>query len=318
MANQKVWNSEFVNALNELEMISKNRGNIWGARAYKSASDAILISNVDLYDANQLQNTPKIGKSILEKLNSLVVNGKIEEIEKEKSNPLHQFSKIYGVGPKKALTLSEKVKSIDELRNNQDLLNNKQKIGLKYYEDIQKRIPRKEIDEYNKVIQNIVKDLKKLDKSIDAQIVGSYRRGALSSGDIDVIITSDDKKSFDKFLEKIKNANMILEYLAKGEKKSLVIGTLAKKDSIPRRLDFLYSPPKEYAFAILYFTGSKAFNIVMRRHALKVGYSLNEHGFTPEVLQNFKKEKDIFDFLELKYKTPIQRKSGLDVINDSS
>ena len=56
----------------------------------------------------------------------------------------------------------------------------------------------------------------------------------------------------------------------------------------------------------------------MRRHALKLGYSLNEHGFTPEVLQNFKKEKDIFDFLELKYKTPIQRKSGLDVINDSS
>ncbi len=318
MANQKVWNSDFVNALDQLEMISKNRGNIWGSRAYKSASDAILTLQENIYDINQLKNTPKIGKSILEKLNNLVENGKIEEIEKEKTNPLHQFNKIYGVGPKKALALSKEVKSIDELRNNQNLLNNKQKIGLKYFEDIQKRIPRKEIDEYNKIIQKIVKDLKKFDKSIDAQIVGSYRRGALSSGDIDVIITSDDKKYFDKFIKLIEEKNMILEYLAKGEKKSLVIGTLANEDSIPRRLDFLYSPPKEYAFAILYFTGSKAFNIVMRRHALKLGYSLNEHGFTPTVSQNFEKEKDIFDFLELKYKTPIQRKSGLDVICNSS
>ena len=113
---------------------------------------------------------------------------------------------------------------------------------------------------------------------------------------------------------------MILEYLAKGEKKALIVGTLGKEDSIPRRIDFLYSPPKEYAFALLYFTGSKAFNIVMRKEALKMGYSLNEHGFTPDVSINFEKEKDIFDFLELEYKTPIQRKSGNDVLqkNDSN
>ena len=314
MANQKVWNSEFVNALDELEEISKNKGDIFRARAYKSASDVILTKEEDIYSVDQLKNTSKIGKTILDKLNSLVETGKIEAIEKEKSNPLHQFSKIYGVGPKKAVMLTEKVKSLDELRANQDLLNNKQKIGLKYFEDIQKRIPRKEIDEYNKVIQNIVKDLLVDDGDVRAEIVGSYRRGALSSGDIDIIFTSNDIKYFYKFLENIFDANMILEYLAKGEKKALIVGTLGKEDSIPRRIDFLYSPPKEYAFALLYFTGSKAFNIVMRKEALKMGYSLNEHGFTPDVSINFEKEKDIFDFLELEYKTPIQRKSGNDVL----
>tara|TARA_B100001996_G_scaffold195473_2_gene149680 strand:+ start:5745 stop:8672 length:2928 start_codon:yes stop_codon:yes gene_type:complete len=320
MANQKVWNSEFVNALDELEEISKNKGDIFRARAYKSASDVILTKEEDIYSVDQLKNTSKIGKTILDKLNSLVETGKIEAIEKEKSNPLHQFSKIYGVGPKKAVMLTEKVKSIDELRANQDLLNNKQKIGLKYFEDIQKRIPRKEIDEYNKVIQNIVKDLLVDGGDARAEIVGSYRRGALSSGDIDIIFTSNDIKYFYKFLENIFDANMILEYLAKGEKKALIVGTLGKEDSIPRRIDFLYSPPKEYAFALLYFTGSKAFNIVMRKEALKMGYSLNEHGFTPDVSINFEQEKDIFDFLELEYKTPIQRKSGNDVLqkNDSN
>ena len=230
MANQKVWNSEFVNALDELEEISKNKGDIFRARAYKSASDVILTKEEDIYSVDQLKNTSKIGKTILDKLNSLVETGKIEAIEKEKSNPLHQFSKIYGVGPKKAVMLTEKVKSLDELRANQDLLNNKQKIGLKYFEDIQKRIPRKEIDEYNKVIQNIVKDLLVDDGDVRAEIVGSYRRGALSSGDIDIIFTSNDIKYFYKFLENIFDANMILEYLAKGEKKALIVGTLGKEE----------------------------------------------------------------------------------------
>ena len=86
MANQKVWNSEFVNALDELEEISKNKGDIFRARAYKSASDVILTKEEDIYSVDQLKNTSKIGKTILDKLNSLVETGKIEAIEKEKSN----------------------------------------------------------------------------------------------------------------------------------------------------------------------------------------------------------------------------------------
>ena len=38
--------------------------------------------------------------------------------------------------------------------------------------------------------------------------------------------------------------------------------------------------PEEFPFAILYFTGSKTFNTIMRARALELGYSMNEHGFT--------------------------------------
>ena len=42
--------------------------------------------------------------------------------------------------------------TISQLRHNADkYLNNIQKIGLHYYEDILKRIPRSEIDEYNSI-----------------------------------------------------------------------------------------------------------------------------------------------------------------------
>ena len=92
-------------------------------------------------------------------LKSLVETGKIDAIEKEKSNIVHQLCKIYGVGPKKAIELSKQVTSIDELKQRQELLNDTQKIGLKYFDDIQERIPRKEIDAYNEIFQNEGKTL---------------------------------------------------------------------------------------------------------------------------------------------------------------
>ena len=56
--------------------------------------------------------------------------------------------------------------------------------------------------------------------------------------------------------------------------KSLTICKLPNE--IPRRVDFLYSPPDEYYFALLYFTGSKVFNTIQRQKALDLGYTLSE------------------------------------------
>ena len=78
----------------------------------------------------------------------------------------------------------------------------------------------------------------------------------------------------------------------------------------------MYTTPQEYPFAVLYFTGSKAFNTVMRGFALKQGLSLNEHGISKKVYGkkeeklelDLKTEKDIFDFLGLEYKKPEERK----------
>ena len=110
------------------------------------------------------------------------------------------------------------------------------------------------------------------------QIVGSYRRGLETSGDIDIYITNknSDYKVFPKLLDLLKNKKILIETLSEGPTKSLTI-TKLKPSYKARRTDFLYAPDDEYAFAILYFTRSKEFNTAMR-HALKNGYTLNEHG----------------------------------------
>ena len=111
---------------------------------------------------------------------------------------------------------------------------------------------------------------------------------------------------------------IILETLSYGNTKALVIAKLPNYN-IARRVDFLYSPPDEFPFAILYFTGSKEFNTVMRSHALTINLSLNEHGLYEKkkgeekgkkIDKNFKEEKDIFEYLKLKYKKPEHRLNG--------
>ena len=84
--------------------------------------------------------------------------GTLQVLERAKNDPMLIFTEVYGIGSKKAeeLVKKHKVTTIEELRARQDeLLNDKQKIGLKHYEDILKRIPRKEILQYEKELKNI-------------------------------------------------------------------------------------------------------------------------------------------------------------------
>ena len=156
------------------------------------------------------------------------------------------------------------------------------------------------------------------------EIVGSYRRNRPDSGDIDIIITSNknNKAIYDKFLNNLNNAGIIKAFLSKGDIKSMVVAKL-NDESIARRVDFLYSPPDEYAFAILYFTGSKEFNTAMRQHALSQNLTLNEHGF--HIMENkvkgekitdtkFLTEQDIFDYLNMEFKSPESRQDQNSVV----
>jgi DNA ligase (NAD+) len=310
----KTMNKELINIMEELADIMMRQGEPFKARAYKKASESIMAFPDEITNVSQLKGQSGIGKTIMEKLEEYQKTGTLRVLERERQNPMNLFTKIYGVGPKKAKQLiDDGIKTISQLKENEDKLNDTQKIGLKYYEPIQKRIPRSEIEEYNKIFDKIFKEV--APEKSKYEIVGSYRRQAKTSGDIDVIITNENNNvgAFNKFLDKLVEEKIIIEVLTRGKTKSLTIGQLP--NSIPRRLDFLYTSPDEYAFATLYFTGSKAFNTVMRQRALNMGYSLNEHGFSKmssgkkgeRVETVFPTEQSIFEFLHMKYKEPVQR-----------
>ncbi len=320
------YNESFIELMEKLSAIMLKQGEPFRARAYQKAQETLMTIPNDISTVDQLKDKPGIGSTILEKLNEFVNTGTLKILEREKNNPVNILGEVYGIGPKKAKELVEKgITTIEQLRNRSDeVLNDVQKTGLKYYEDILKRIPRTEIMEYEKVFETDFKkvvDLIGNDNDSRLEIVGSYRRGAESSGDIDVIITSKKKEVFIKFIDELIKDKIILEVLSRGPTKCLVIAKLPSFE-FARRVDFLYTSPEEYPFSILYFTGSKIFNTVMRHEALQNGLTMNEHGLYKmegkkkgeKVDASFKDEKDIFDYLNLVYKSPVERTDGRAVI----
>ena len=278
---KKPMNDALINLLGRLEELMNMKGEPFRARAYHNAAESLMLFDGDITDIDQLKGRKAIGATILKKFKEFEETGTLKVLERAKGNPIYQFTKIYGIGPKKAKSLVEKdgVTTIDELRQRQDeLLNSVQKKGLKHYEDILLRIQRCEINEYKLILDKVFRKLpSKAGSTFD--IVGSYRRGKSNSGDIDIIVTNNEnnKAVFTDFLTALTEKGLLIETLSKGKVKSLTIGRI--KDYPARRLDFMYSPPSEYAFAVLYFTGSKPFNVVMRQRALDLGYSMNEHSF---------------------------------------
>ena len=85
------------------------------------------------------------------------------------------------------------ITTIDQLRENKELLNDKQIIGLKYYEELLERIPREEIVRHEGLLK---KFLKKTDPNADLTIAGSYRRKKDDSGDIDILLKAESKDTF--------------------------------------------------------------------------------------------------------------------------
>lgn len=290
------------------------------AKAYATVAKNILQLGKPIHTIEDLQDVKGIGEKIRNKVIELIETGKVQEAENANNDDNNQLvqelMKVHGIGPSKAKSLIEEhnIKSIEELEGKPNLLNDKQKIGLKYWRDFQLRIPRKEMDKHCEIL---TKSIQTIDPNFKFHVTGSYRRMEPTSGDIDVLITHQDdpanvEELFKSIIDKFKQDGYLTDVFAEGGKKCLGVCKL-KRHKTFRRIDLLYSNKKEYPFAILYFTGDAAFNVSMRQYCISKGLSLSEHGLKDEHTGKFvdfgaKTEKDIFDYLGLNYVEPKDRK----------
>lgn len=272
-----------------------------------------------------VKNVKGVGSKLLIKIAEIIETGKLHQVEEGRIeyNGIYNLTRVHGIGPVKAKELWEKhgIKSIEDLKEHPELLNDKQKMGLKYLEDFELRIPRKEMQKHKDFITN---EIKKINSDLIVEVVGSFRRNAPDSGDIDVLITHHDMdvhtddnllKSVVSQLEKSKYC---CDTFGLGNKKYLGVCKI-KYGRHFRRLDLLITDINEFAFSQLYFTGDQGFNIDMRNYALNKGFSLSEYGLKyidgehkgEFVKHKFKNEEDIFKFLGLEYVLPKNRKSNV-------
>ncbi|GAB7348560.1 hypothetical protein MBLNU459_g6950t1 [Dothideomycetes sp. NU459] len=300
----------------------------WRPKAYRSAIAALRRCPTKINTRRDALRLNGIGESIADKIEEIVVTNRLRKLEYAKLDPreriLQDFLKIYGVGHDQATKwYAAGYRSLDELSQKASLTPN-QKIGLAHYTDFNTRIPRAEVEQHAQVVRNC---LKALDASYTVHTMGSYRRGAELSGDIDLIITAGSTTTlpairtlvFEQLVPRLTSSGFLVAALAAtsaadGSKwhgasvlpspapppsgtpsllptSSTSASSSARSSGTWRRIDLLLVPASELGAALIYFTGNDIFNRSLRLLASKKGMRLNQRGLYKDVLRDSGREK---------------------------
>ncbi|GAA6047698.1 hypothetical protein JCM3770_001725 [Rhodotorula araucariae] len=244
------------------------------------------------------------------------------------------FLQIYNIGPARALKYADAgCRTLEDLERRADSeklkLTKAQKIGLRHREDIQRLIPRDEVEKLKAVLE---KALAAVDPRFECEVLGSYRRGANFSSDIDLAVRHPDFRDKDdeetsklmmeqivKYLEKHK---LILkeDQLMLGGKKYAGLIRLPRHKSF-RRIDIRLAPYHSYPYMLLGSSGDAMLMKLLRHTAKQKGWCLNEYGmgdkysaddqnpngFRPGTLKLVESEQEIFELLGMPFLEPEER-----------
>jgi len=285
---------------NELANIYYKLGDKFRADSYYEAIYRLKYIYIIPETKKELMNITGIGDSISDKILEIIKTKKLkylnDMINNKELNGILSLLKISGIGNKKALELMKlgimNYKDLDKaIITNEVKLTKAQQIGYLYYNDLNKKIPRKEVNKLHKYLQK--KNL---------EIVGSYRRGKKLLNDIDILAVNTTIENILKYIDK---KYKIIDIISKGTQKASFLIII---DKIVRHIDLLITTTESYYLALLYFTGSKYFNIEIRTLAKQKGYKINEHHLTKGSKKiKINSEEDIFEELNIEYIKPEQR-----------
>lgn len=321
-------NAEFCDFLMELANYEKNVNRLMHKyNAYRKAAGVLAKHPTKITSGKEAKALDGIGEKIAKKIDEFIHTGKLAKLEKirasDTNKAIGELTKVTGIGPAAAHKLvQEGITSIEDLRKHTDKLNHHQQIGLKHFEDFEKRVPREEM---LKLQDAAFEAISKLDKGYTAKVCGSFRRGAMTSGDIDILLTHESFSSASKkmphllknVVSKLEEVGFVTDQLSLGDSKFMGVCKLADEGDTKypyRRIDIRLLPNDQYYCALLYFTGSDVFNKDMRTRAHEMGFTLNEYSIRPlgstgvpgEPLP-VTSEEDVFEYIDMKYKKPSER-----------
>lgn len=265
-------------------------------KIFKDMSGPIISKKID--------NIKGIGKGVKRRVNEILQTGSLSELKNVKYYD-NKLKKIYGITDSRARMLSKKgIRNVKDFLKYEKNITEAQRLSATFYDRTIFYIQRNIIKENIVPLMNAM--IKKIGGSIKYEICGSYRRKVPILSDVDIVISGSprEKTVFFQILEAL---DIIVEFV-KGTTK--FNGLIKVDENKYVRIDIRICNLDEFAPMILYFTGSKNFNINMRKEAIKRNMTLNEYGLynkNGKKIQNIKTEKDIFNKLEMTYVRPENR-----------
>ena len=266
----------------------------------------------------RLEEIPGIGSHIAQKMTELIETGGLkyyEELKSEFPEGIFQLFELQGLGAKKIKALYDKlaISKIDELEKacRDGRIAALPGFGEKTAQNILKSIEQRHkhagyfrLGDVSAEAEELAGDLRDHPDVIHVAVAGSYRRRKEVVHDLDFIVSTKKPGNITDFFT---THPMVESVRAKGETKSSV----RLRSGV--QADLRVVRDEEYPFALMYFTGSKEHNIVLRSRALDRGWTLNEYRLAPLETKTKKKtasipairtETDLYRALDLDFIPP--------------
>lgn len=325
MGRRRITNADVAQALREMALFLEMDEVPFKPWAYEKAAYAVTALDrpiATIYaegEKKALDALPGIGKGIAARIAGMLETGEMADLEALRAKTpidILALTAIEGLGAKKARALWQalRVRSVSDLkkaaeegrirtlphfgeRSERKLLE-----AITFYEEAAGRRPLGEVLE---VARRIEAALAQVPGVVHASVAGSIRRHRETIGDVDVLVATTDPKRVSKAFEGLPEVQAVL---AHGPTKTLV----RLSNGIDADLRVL--PPESFGAALLYFTGSKAHNVALRKIAIKMGLKLNEYGlFRGKVSIAGRTEHDVYAALGLPWIPPEMREDSGEV-----
>jgi len=309
-------NEEIANAFDEIgDLLELQGANTFRVRAYRNAARTIRDASESIADLavdpdHDLDELPGIGKDLAGKIRTLVTTGSIPQLEELRAAVppgVAEMLRIPGLGPKKVAALFQEL-GIDSLAALKEAAQEGRIAGLKGFGKKTEQTILENIDQAATAgtrtlwavaaesVEPILQDLRKSTAAICVEAAGSYRRRRESVGDLDVIASA-------------RNSDAVMNALAEH---ALVRGVLSRGPTKMRvrlrtglELDLRVLEEASFGAGLVYFTGSKDHNIVLRRRGQQRGLKVNEYGvYRGEALIAGRTEEEVYAALDLPWVPP--------------
>ncbi|GAC1366887.1 MAG: DNA polymerase/3'-5' exonuclease PolX [Actinomycetota bacterium] len=311
-------NAEVAAALHELaDLLELDGSDRFRPLAYRRAGDAVrgLGREVAALTEAELVGIHGIGKATAARVRELLDTGSIASLEalRRRFPPgVLQMTRLSGLGAKKALALHQAlgVHNLDELKEAilAGRLAEVAGFGAKTGENLLRAIERHTPEEQRVPVVEamaLAEDLLALLRSFPevewATCAGSLRRMRETIGDLDLLAATNNPMAVAEAFARVGGMERVL---ARGATKVSLLSARGLQ------VDMRAVAPEQFGAALQYFTGSKAHNVKVREHAVRMGLKLSEYGlFRGEERIAGATEEEVYAALGMQTPPPTMREN---------
>jgi DNA polymerase (family X) len=313
-----VTNAEIAAAFDELADLYELDGAVqYRVLAYRTAAKTVRdapVSVEQLVREGRVTELPGIGKTLEEKLQTLIDTGDTKQAQKLRAqfpSGLIAMMHLPGFGPKRARRLYDElgIDSLEALKSaaEQQKLRGLRGFGAKGEEKLLEQLaagfdgkpaPRVLLSRAQPMAEQVVDALREVPGAERVEVAGSLRRLADSVKDLDVIATAADPAALVRALTELPVVESVDQFGEAGGRITTFSGM---------KVDLKVVEPDQFGNVLQHFTGSKEHNVALRESAVKRGLHVSEYGIlddaTGETLR-CAREEQVYERLGLEWIPP--------------